>query len=934
MANAYQPTESDIYNVIQLLNDNGISVQNSKTAYEQLKSYQANPVFCVLLSKIFESPNCPAQTFPLGAPWIQYRLIAGITLKNSISSAKHLLGLDAVKEAARCALQTLVDSTDVKLSRVSAQIIVQVTLLTSFEWWSTSGLGDLAGLLLNTLLPAGQCKTLGALYCLQYIMEDLHKEIGLASENIIIKVSDLACNASAPVEIRKASFRMCYNIYEQSSLLEWDFDKLSPLQQGLVNASLPFARVCTTLLEQMSDDAAFSSVVFRGCGLLLDYFEYFAPMLTQADLSRMCKSWIGNAVNIICSVEVLTSETRELLSATLELLTYVLDIDYRETGESCLSLFSQQILGDVERLILKLTYYSQLSDDEVNNIMAMDDYRIRDNGVAKIRESKDISEDTALDDEETAMTLRRSALKCISSLCMHSGPSVCPYLFREIEKFWGNSDWRAREAGAVLIGTMATGCSDQLESFLPTISSQLLTFAENQNEHVCVSSISFWSISQLIEPILNYDINVFHTVISTIAPRMESTSKRIQVTSCSALNTAFTLMEGRDDYYILQQHIGEILKIAFVCVPVYTTQNLSLLVQLLAHIISYTDDAGALAGMKKYLEEERGRRAKLFEESYTRTFVSGEANALLDKDIFALDAVLLVLSSKVPDQTFCFSSLTTWSQVLNDVLQREGSEDKDLIMQVLTVCSGYVRSVSSQSLSEWLAQSQWELPALAFKVLSTFDSVAVSLSAINFLVILVQLARSKALPEGTCDALLKTLTAKDYDDSQLKEAQTRLVCYAIMSFKNFSDSAQTALQKCNSFLRSDVYGDSVYYYYQMSCHLCKILACSPSVLSMLNVPVLLTLLTKMDKSYEKSEATVELCTALVNYNDLASIIPLFLDLAISWTPVTHLHMFPGTREAIVSVFSVCNVQCQAAFHASMGCISEGMRNLIISTYLS
>ncbi|EPY20142.1 transportin2-like protein [Strigomonas culicis] len=931
--NNYVPTSDDLVNVIQLLHDNGIVVGNSKAAYEQLKVYESNPSFCILLSKVFDAQQCPVPNLPLTVPWIQYRLLAGLTLKNNIEKAKHALGEPAVREAAQCALQCLKSAVDVKLSRVSAQIIVKVTTLTSFEWWVATGLGDLANILLNELLSAGGLKTLGALFSLQYLMEDMPKQVGEASGSIITRVSQLAVAADTPHDLKKASFRMCFNIFEQSSLLEWNFDNLSPLQRGLVSSSWHLACVCTTLIEQScNNDIAFMSLVLRTCSFLLDYFDYFVQ-LDHAAQQKLGLNWIVKPIDIIGGTRNDSSETRELLSASIELLTFVVDINEREVGEGHMAFFASIVESNIERLLRSLVLFSPLSEEEVANIVTSDDYLIRDSVGVRNEGGKDIGEDAMLDDEETAMTLRRSALKCISSLCVLTSSKASTVMLEVIQAFWNSSEWRDREAGAVLIGTIASGCGSELEPYLPTICEQLIHLSKNASENICVSSISFWSLSQLYDMILATSPPTFHVIISTITSRVQSTSKRIQLTACSALNTAFMSFHDHSDATPLMQHCSEILHAACGCLSVYNTRNLSCLIQLLCHCILYLDDVNKLHHLVALLKDERGRRAQLFEETYTKVYISNEANALIDKDVFSLDTAILVIQAKCPDFDYCMQSLNMWNAVLADAISRDAKDDADLLSGIFNASLGYCKSIPSSKLKEWVVSTSWSLPTAGYTALINYESTSVRRAVVNFLNSLIQILGSEAFPTGMHDAVLSTIPnfMEEEDDSQMKQLYVQLICFTVVySPSQPNDVALKALSAANSALRLDVYGDSSVFFSQMAFHLCRSLEMYPQLAQGLNVATIAELISRSEHSFEKSEATVRLCNAMYSASSLESFIPAFLNLVISWNEIAF--SFPGTVEAMKLIMRRLTTEWQQQTNALVSNFPPPIRSMILSMY--
>lgn len=934
----YTPSRDDLVNVIKLLHNNGVEVSNSKAAYAELKQYEANPSFCILLSVVFGAATNPVADLPLPVDWAQYRQLAGITLKNNLATARHALGEDAVREAARHGLQALRNPPDARISRTAAQIVVKVIALTSFKWWSSNGFGDLPSILLNELLPAGALKTLSALYCLQYLMEDLPKQIGASSEHIIVKVSQLVLSSNAPLAIRKAGFRMCFNIYEQASLLDWNVETFSPLQEGLSKASYFFANVCTSLLESScGGDSAFMILVLRSCVFLLDYFDYF-PQITPQDCQRYVTFWINNSVQLVCNSQRGGEVNQELVAAAIDLISTVVDLYDRNGGETALRFLVAGIPSLIPTLVPALVQHSLLSNEEISNIMDADDYRIRDTTAVRFTVkggTKDISQDDMLDEDAAAMTLRSSALKCVDVLSSFSSDATFDSLIKRIEALWVSADWRAREAGIVLVGTIANGCTFELRGILQSLVSQLLEFVNNPSEHVCVVSIAAWSLSRLGDSIVTSLPAAMNTIVPLLSSRLQSTSKRIQITTVSALNVIYSVLENNGQLGLLGPHLPGMLESICSCLPVYSTNNLAVLVDLLGKLIPLLDNAAAAEKLSSVIQTERQNRAAQFEETYVALYVRGEPNVLLNKDIFSLDRATIGFLTAHPNSELATSNLATWNGVLGDIVNRDVTDDDDLVFNTLFICSAYVTSVSTAALAQWLKATSWALPTTTMHFLNTTDTYEIKVAAVTLLSAVIQVLGPDALPSGAHDSLLNKAAQElgEADDPQWKEISVRLITLITSKYPgDLSPVASDALKAANDALRSDVFGESAYHFTQMAFDLCYVLEALPGYTPYFQIDAMAQLMAATDNSQEKSDATIQLFRALVQApaEVFRSHLPTVIRIVYSWQQASI--NYPETRETIQLFLRRANEICPDLLQSIFQSLPAPFRDMITSFY--
>ncbi|CAJ1037955.1 hypothetical protein Q4I32_007991 [Leishmania shawi] len=934
----YTPTEGDLVNVIQLLHNNGVEVSNSKAAYTQLKQYESNPAFCILLSAVFGADENPVAGMVLPVCWAQYRQLAGITLKNNLTSVRHALGEDAVKEAARFALKSLANPPDTRIARTSAQVVVKVTALTSLEWWMSSGVGDLPNILLNDLLPGGDLKTIAALYCLQYLMEDVPKQIGESSGQIILRVSQLAVSQCAPVTIRKAAFRMCFNIYEQSSLLDWNVDTLSPLHVGLSKASQSLSSVCTSLLEcSCCEDPAFMILVLRTCSLLLDYFDFFTQ-ISPSEMQRYTNWWITNSAQLIRNSQNSINGNQELVAAAIGLISTTVDLYDRNGGETGVAFLVSGVSQLIFSLAPALVRYALLSAEEVASIMDTDDYRIRDSTAVSFEVNggtKDISEDNMMDDDAAAMTLRSSALKLVDVLSTFSSDATYQAFIGPIQQLWSSSEWREREAGIVLVGTIANGCAHELSAVLDSLVEQVLQFISNPCEHVCVVSIAEWSLSRLSETVLNSSPCTMDRIIPLLSSRLKSTSKRIQITSVSALNVIYGALENNGSTSMVMPHLPSLLESACACLSVYSTTNLSLLVDFLSKLIGLLGDRSTAERLSALLQDERTKRASLFEQSYTAMYIREEPNVLLDKDIFSLDRAMIAFISIYPSNEVAIRNLSTWSDVLADIKSRNVTDDADLIFNTLLICSAYTNSVSTAILEEWLRSTLWGLPVSAAHFLTNSRTREVKVAGITVLCGLLHVVGSAALPTGLHDTLMRwgTSEVSEAEDPQLKEHLVRLIGKTTSCYPGqLSAVATEALKAANAALRSDVFGDSAYYFSAMAFDLCSVLGAIPNCAAFFRIDTLSQLMAQAENTMDKSEATIHLFQALVQLpaDIFSGVFSSTIKIVYSWQQAA-VH-YPGTKEAIQSFLFHARKTCPSMFQSILEGLPAAFRNMLVSFY--
>lgn len=931
----YSPTQGDVLSVLRLLHDNGINVQNSKKAYEELQQYEANPSFCILLSHVFGAEACPIQGLQLSGSWIQYRRLAGITLKNNLEKSRHALGLAAVREAARCTLAVLGNPSDARIARVAAQIVIKITALTSLEWWHECGMGSLPSLLLHELFGAGELRTLSALYSLQYLMEDLPKSVGAAGKDIIEQVLTLVLDQSAETSLRKAAFKMCFNIYEQAELLDWNVEGLSPLQCGLTAASGAFANACTTLLEQgCGNDITLWIQVLRSCVLMLEYFEYFTPM-SDEDMSRFVNWWIRRTMDLIASGGVAGEYDVQLKIVAIDLLTAAMKLYDRMGGEGYVCLLVDPILQTLQVLVPALVNFVPMTLEEMDSVISNDDYRLRDTTSVNYHlseKNRDISEDTFVDDDCGSATLRSSALRCIDTLCFFSSKQAFPYLIERVNTLWNVQ--QSREAAFVLVGTIANGCYSEIEPLLSGVVSQLVDATISQSEDIFVVSIAIWSLSRVLEWAYTQEGAVLDNILKAFIVRLQSTSKRVQQAAVSALNTAFAVSHNMGTRGKLAGMLPSLAESITACLPIYCDTNLSLLCDLALHLISAATDDSLILQLSTAFKENRAVRAKLFETSYVHAYINETPNAHVDKDVFSIDRVIVGFLTRFPESGVSLKILDAWLGALKDAVERDVGDDADLLYNMMRICCNLVSVTPTVDLTGWTCQTGHSLATLGFRLFAASPHHLVKSAAVSLLYHLLKVMGRCAFPDGLSPKLLAQLTSsvREVDDPYEKLELVRLI--ALMAQTHFSDLPNDTLgafQAAVGALRSDAYSDSRWIFEQMAYDVCRTLEIVPSFIPQSRLHEIAQIMAQAENTYDKSVATIQWINALLLVEELAlNVFPHAMRLLYSWQQAAC--NFPGTQEKLRSLLCFYGRKQNDMLQEYLNGLHPNFRELLLSTY--
>ncbi|CBH15842.1 hypothetical protein, conserved [Trypanosoma brucei gambiense DAL972] len=934
-AGGYSITSGDVVKVLHLLRDNGVNVHNSKKAYEELQRYQSDSTFFVLLSYLFGAETCPVD-IDLGGNWVQYRRLAGITLKNNLERCKLALGEAAIREAAGCSLAVLVNPTDVRIARVAAQIVVKITVLTSFSWWEECGLGNLPNTLLNDLLMAGEVKTFSALYTLQYLVEDLPEEVGLASKDIIERVAVLVLDPNAQWGVRKAAFRMCSNMYEQAQSLDWNVESLSPLQIGLTSGSRTFTNLCCLLSEQnCGGDVELKIQVFRSCGVMLDYLEYFTPM-PESDMARFIKCWSRDTICTSVSAGIVTEHDVQLKISAIDLLTLTMEMYDKMGGEGYICALIQPLIESLPSLVSALVTYVPMTREDVENILSEDDCSMRDPAAVDfhLNEQKyDISEDSALDDNHGTATLRSTALRCIDALCVLSSKQTFPHLIEKVKALW-DGEWQYKEAAIVLVGAMANGCYDEIGDTLPAVVEQLISAVLSPSENIFVVSMSLWSLSRVLEWTYAQDDSTISKIINAFASRLQSRSKRVRHAAVTAINTAFMTAHTMGTTEKVTGDLPSLIEMVISCLPFYNDGNLFILCDLAMHLAALSEDQNTVALLSAAFRANRIERTKGFETTYVAYYINETPNVFVDKDVFSVDRAIIGMLTRFPDPAVSLELLDAWSVVLRDIIERNIRDDISLLLNVLFIAANCANVTPSSSLAGWCSRTQGCIAVLAFQLFNPSEELAVQVAAVTLLHRLLKNAGTCAFPQGIVEELLGKLTSSviTAGDLQNKLEFVYLIMLMVKSYSHESPNGVfCAFKAAVDVLRSDAFSESQLLFSQMAFAVCSALEAVPGLVVHARPDVITRIITECENAYDKSVATIHLVNVLLAVEDVArDILPDVMRLVYSWRQSAC--NFPGTHESIKLLLSFYSNKHSSLLREQLGLVDSNIREMVISSY--
>ena len=586
MAQQQQPSQNDLAAVIDLLHNNGVAITNERAAYEALEHHRANPTFCVALSILFGSQQPPAPLPAGAAGWAVYRQLAGVTLKNNVEQR---LGAPAISTAAQISLEVLRNGESPVLVRTAAQIITKITTIAGLAFWDGIGgaPGYLATLLIGPgglMLSASPMQILGALYCVQYLLEDVPKQIGESSAVIVERVVNSVVIVHSDLAVRKAAFRVATHPYELGAALDWNVEVLSPLQTGLCHASVHLARATCFVVDNgdAGRDPVVMTLALRAAHMLIDYLDYFpSQMARSGEFEELCSKWVGMAV---ASVQRVGSDDRESAAAAADFLGYIADAYERSGGEGVISQLANLVQQALPVLLPALVDHAVMADEEIASILETDHYSKRDASAVQVRGGSAggqlIEEDQLMGEDEAAVTVRRSAGSCIASCCKLAPMAAFPVVLGAASSGWAHTDpkdWRRREVGLMVFGAAFDGCCALMQQSLEAVIPQLAQLASKQDEHICVVSMALWVMGKSSSWLMTTAAGaagLVGSVLQCCCARLASESKRMQLAAVTALNAMFSAGYGSGTMATLQPFLPAVMQAIFTCLPVYHTSSL------------------------------------------------------------------------------------------------------------------------------------------------------------------------------------------------------------------------------------------------------------------------------------------------------------------------------------------------------------------------
>ena len=879
------PSHENIMAVLQVLYQNGIAVSNSKQAYANLQQYRDSPQFAQLLCHVFASTTELAPQSQTGASWVTYRQLAGITLKNNLH---HGLGEELFTVVAQACVAQLRQPTSFALLRTAAQTVVKLTSLTSLDWWQRAAGIDLPSLLLHDLLVSNSHLTaFGALYVLQYLLEDIPTQIGAASEHIVNAVTQHASNPSAwnthsnPIDTRFASFRVGSSPFEYGALLEWNVDELSAFQNGLTSSAHNLANACTVFLNtrEVQANPTRLATVFRTMVLLLDYLDYMPQFLTQEQQTKMASEWIAVISHVVQHPE---NSNRECVAAAIDVISAVLNIYERNGGEGQIVLMYQAATTVLPAFIPKLFQYIMLTAEEVSNLLETDDAVHRDQtAVSQDRDGKaGIEETNGLEEDEAAVTLRRSASWCVDRAATSAGRIVFDAILHEISTRWVNaSNWETQEAAILGFGSAVTGCFSSFEPHFAALTEQLLGFVSASGSHVCTTAMSMWALSRMDSWIFTTGMSFAERVLRACTPHLLSHSKRVQQSAITSLRSFLRTSTETGSLIpppVLFEIVGNVHQGLTATnadqSPLYHTTNLSLLCDLSVtlSVAIPAEHLGAFAGPFFNI---RTQKMTAFEQSYYATVIEQTPNAAINKDVMSIDRVVMACLTLVSSEDTLRSVLSTWSNVIQDIAQRKAFDDMDLIYNAISITGGFLGISTTAFLQQWAASEQQTGgaggPKLLANVLAILDAAPFhDVLSENALKLSFRYIKVLGCPQELESQYFHTLLTKFLQNEvvihypSLLFTASSAVCAAAETSSN-AQAVQQVVAAVARNLRPDAFGDSLLYYVAMVGSVCGVLErTGPSLLNSLPVDHMCALLAKWGNDSTKHYATLSLCNAL------------------------------------------------------------------------
>ncbi len=863
-----EPSQSDLAAVVGLLHNNGVAVANGKAAYEALEQHRGSPLFCVALSRLFGSAVPPAPLPAGAADWAVYRQLAGLTLKNNVELAQQQLGESAIATAARSSLDVLQTGGAAVLVRTAAQIITKVTAIAGLGWWDTLGgsPGYLASLLIgghSLMESSSPMQILGALYCVQYLLEDVPKQIGESSAVIVERVVNSVVVTHANQTVRKVAFRVACHPYELGAVLDWNVDVLSPLQVGLCNAAVHLARATSFIISSDSQDPVVATLALRAALLLIDYLDYFVPLMSGDEFQKLCVFWVSTAMACVQR----PNGDRECAAAGADFLAQVADVFDRTGGEGVICGLAGVLQQGLATLLPALVEHAVMADEEVESIVETDHYSKRDASAVQVRHhgQAHIEEDQTLGEDEAALTVRRSCAACISSCCKLAPEAAFPVVLQVASVGWSHADWRRREVGLLVFGAAVDGCYALMEQSLPTVASQMTQLVTRQDEHICVVSMVMWVLGKTGSWLMtSAPSDTLSMVVQSCCSRLASESKRIQLAASTALNAIYSAGHSTGSVAKLQPLLPGVTQTIHTCLPVYHTSSLMQLCILALNILPTLRSDEEVAALVTPFRADREVRMGRFVASYTACYVQCDPAALVDKDVFQCDQVVIAGMMRCPQAGAALPALQLWADLMADVAVRKVFDDADLIYQAMYTVCNYLKVCDTASLTSWNRSTGSALASSTCRILFEAKHAIVRSAGLMLLFNLVDLLAGESLPEPSVPMCLQ-MAGRFAEEAESPDAYSdaaRLAVAILTAFPGQVEASLGAVQAVAQKLRSDAFDSSLLYYASTAFQLCKGMRAVPRLAAVVPLCVVLDLLRQSPNDDAKASATVGLAHGL------------------------------------------------------------------------
>lgn len=946
MQQQQEPSQNDLAAVIDLLHNNGVAITNARAAYEALEQHRTNPVFCVALSRLFGSPQAPAPVPAGAAGWAVYRQLAGVTLKNSIDQR---LGPAAIATAAQISLEVLRTGDSPVLVRTAAQIITKITAIAGLAFWDSVGgaPGYLASLLIGAgslMLSASPMQILGALYCVQFLLEDVPKQIGESSAVIVERVVNAVVVAHSDATVRKVAFRVANHPYEIGAALDWNVEALSPLQIGLCQASVHLARATQFVVGNgdAQRDPVVMTLALRSAHTLIDYLDYFPAQMGPGEFSQMSSRWIAMAV---ACVQRQQSDDRESAAAAADFLAYVADAYDRAGGEGVIGELATLLQQALPVLLPALVEHAVMADEEIESILATDHYSRRDASAVQVCGGQNIEEDPSMGEDEAAVTVRRSAGSCIAACCRLAPQEAFPVVLGAASAGWAHADWRRREVGLMVFGAAYDGCGALMAETLTAITPQLAQLASKPDEHTCVVSMALWVMGKSGSWLMTAaDGGLVATVVQCCCARLPSESKRIQLSAATALNAIYTAGHASQSAARLQPSLSAVVQAVHTCLPVYHTLALQQLCMLALNVMPTLSEAAHVAALVAPFQSDREARMARFASTYTACYVNGDAAVLVDKDVFQCDHVLVAGLMRCPSPGAVVPPLQTWAAVLADIATRKVFDDADMLYYAMFSVISYLKACDTASLVQWLRGTAATATTLAGSICGIVQDCAHALvrsAGLLLLFNLVTLAGSDGLPEALLLPCLQMVAgfALGTDTAQEYSEAARVVVAIYTTFPAQASNTGVSFQQVAQKLRGDAFGDSLSSYTSTAVQLCQAMHQTPAIVTLVPLAVVCEILRQAPNDAAKASATVGLAHGVQGAaaaNQLAAVlsppgvVQNLLRCSFSWQQGAAA--FPGCFEALAAMLHSVKAVAVQAMGAALQGLHADYRKQFIETY--